>query len=95
MRLARFAHQGATRLGVIVGRGVVDLARAAPELPRDMVAFLTLGDEAMRRARVAAEHADSAIALESVRLEAPIFRPRKFLGIGIGHIENAVIGAPD
>ena len=41
MKLATFTHDGATRIGVVMGEQVVDLATVAPGLPRDMVAFLT------------------------------------------------------
>ena len=40
MKLATFTHDGATRIGVVTGEQVVDLATVAPGLPRDMVAFL-------------------------------------------------------
>ncbi len=39
MRLATFTHAGRTRVGVVVGEEIVDLAAAAPELPREMTAW--------------------------------------------------------
>jgi len=40
MKLVTFTHQGTTRVGVVVEDTVTDLAAAAPELPREMIAFL-------------------------------------------------------
>jgi len=82
MKLATFTSQGFTRLGVVVADAVIDLSLAAPELPHDMVAFLTAGQEAMDAAMSAARRSGAAIPLENVRLEAPVLKPRKFLGIG-------------
>ena len=53
MRLATFT-KGHTRIGVVDGAGIVDLAAAAPELPRDMPAFLAAGPRALDAARSAA-----------------------------------------
>jgi hypothetical protein len=50
MKLVTFTHQTTTRLGVISGDQVVDLAAASPNLPRDMNAFLGAGAEAMSTA---------------------------------------------
>ena len=50
MKLARFTHNNATRIGVVVDDSIIDLG-AVPELPRDMVAFLSSGKDALDRAR--------------------------------------------
>jgi 2-keto-4-pentenoate hydratase/2-oxohepta-3-ene-1,7-dioic acid hydratase in catechol pathway len=85
MKLATFTHGDSTRIGVIAGDEVIDLARAAPELPREMVALLTAGAGAL-------EHARSAdgprLALAAVRLEAPVRRPPKFLAIGLNYADH-------
>lgn len=88
MKLTTFTHQGFTRIGVITNDSVVDLSRIAPDLPTDMVAFLQAGDEAMTTARSAAGHSDASIAIQKVRIEAPVLRPRKFLGIGANYPRN-------
>jgi len=85
MRLATFTSSGFTRIGVIVDDMVVDLSRAAPELPTDMVALLDAGEAAMDLVRRAAKRWEGAIPLATVRLEAPVLRPRKFLGIGANY----------
>jgi len=40
MKLCTFEHAGATRVGVVVDEQIVDLASAAPALPREMTALL-------------------------------------------------------
>jgi len=74
MKLATFTHAGATRIGVVEGDEIVDLSVAAPDLPREMIAFFEAGSDAMEAARAAV--GDGArIALADVKLEAPIARP--------------------
>jgi 2-keto-4-pentenoate hydratase/2-oxohepta-3-ene-1,7-dioic acid hydratase in catechol pathway len=85
MKLATFTHGDSTRIGVIAGDEVIDLARAAPELPREMVALLTAGAGALERARSAD---GPRLALAAVRLEAPVRRPPKFLAIGLNYADH-------
>jgi 2-keto-4-pentenoate hydratase/2-oxohepta-3-ene-1,7-dioic acid hydratase in catechol pathway len=94
MRLVTFTHRESTRLGVMAQDTVVDLAQAAPKLPRGMVAFLEAGPEAIEAARSAARRPTAVIALEAVHLNAPILRPGKFLGIG-GNYPSLTQAMPD
>ena len=88
MKLATFTHQGSSRIGVVVDDSVVDLAAAAPELPREMAALLAAGSGAMDRARGAAAAGKNRIALGQVKLEAPIRRPPEFLAIGLNYADH-------
>ncbi len=97
MKLCTFAHEGGARIGVIGEDGVVDLAIAAPDLPREMSALLAAGPAALRHAASAAANAKSRIALGSLSLCAPILRPPKFLAIGLNyadHVAEAGIEPP-
>jgi 2-keto-4-pentenoate hydratase/2-oxohepta-3-ene-1,7-dioic acid hydratase in catechol pathway len=87
MKLATFTHQDSTRIGLVDGAEIVDLAAAAPELPREMVAFLEAGPQAMQAAHEALAEG-MRISLAEVRLEAPIARPPKFLGIGLNYADH-------
>jgi 2-keto-4-pentenoate hydratase/2-oxohepta-3-ene-1,7-dioic acid hydratase in catechol pathway len=83
-----------TRIGVVVGDEIVDLAAAAPEMPRSMELFLERGAPALERARAAAR-GGSRLALAQVKLEAPVMRPRKFLAIGLNYADHiAETGRP-
>ena len=88
MKLATFTHDGATRIGVVTGEQVVDLATVAPGLPRDMVAFLAAGGAAMAAARHAESAASGRLALADVRLRASVLRPPKFLAIGLNYADH-------
>jgi 2-keto-4-pentenoate hydratase/2-oxohepta-3-ene-1,7-dioic acid hydratase in catechol pathway len=97
MKLCTFRSASGPRLGVVTDDGIVDLAEAAPELPREMNALLAAGPDALRRAASAAANATSRGPLESVSLCAPILRPPKFLAIGLNyadHVAEAGIEAP-
>jgi 2-keto-4-pentenoate hydratase/2-oxohepta-3-ene-1,7-dioic acid hydratase in catechol pathway len=88
MKLCTFRHEDATRLGVVIDESVVDLAAAAPELPREMTALLTAGAAALHAAANAATRAKSRIPLDAVALAAPILRPPKFLAIGLNYADH-------
>jgi len=95
MKLVTFTHAGSTRIGIVAGDQVVDLAVAAPSLPREMCAFVSAGDEALAAARKAATQATARLALADVRLEAPILRPPKFLAIGLNYADHVAESGMD
>jgi 2-keto-4-pentenoate hydratase/2-oxohepta-3-ene-1,7-dioic acid hydratase in catechol pathway len=85
MRIARFSHSGATRLGIVDGDQVIDVGSADPSLPSDVGALLAAG----RLGDVGAA-IDSArrIPIVDVRLEAPIPTPPNFLAIGLNYADH-------
>jgi 2-keto-4-pentenoate hydratase/2-oxohepta-3-ene-1,7-dioic acid hydratase in catechol pathway len=98
VRLATFTESERTRIGVVVGEEVTDLATAAPELPTEMTDFLAAGSSALDAARRAAAGSSRRLSLADVRLEAPVLRPAKFLGIGLNytdHIEETGARVPE
>ena len=88
MRLATFTHQGTTRLGAADGDTIVDLAAAAPALPRDMIGFLAAGSAALDAARAALAGPAARLPRAAVRLGAPVPRPGKFLAIGLNYADH-------
>jgi len=97
MKLCTFLRAGAARVGVVDGDHVVDLAAAAPGLPRDLVALLAAGPSALAQAKSAAASARERLPLASLSLAAPILRPPKFLAIGLNyadHVAEAGLEAP-
>ena len=88
MRLLTFTEAGRTRIGVVVGDEIVDLAAAAPDLPTEMARLLAAGPDALAAARRAAEGAQRSLALADVPPEAPVLRPSKFLGIGLNYTDH-------
>ncbi len=89
MRLATFSDRDGTRIGLVVDDEIIDLKRARPELPADMIAFLAAGPEAMAAARAALGSSSSArLKLKDVRLQAPVPKPSKFLAIGLNYADH-------
>lgn len=81
MRLVTFTEGGRTRIGTVQGEEIIDLSTAA-QLPSDLVGLLELGADGIRAARAAAASSRVRFSRTDVRIEAPILRPRKFLGLG-------------
>jgi len=88
MKLATFTHAGSTRIGVVRGEELIDLATAAPELPRDLVGFLAQGPRARQRAGEVASANGARLALADVKLEAPIPHPPKYLAVGLNYADH-------
>ncbi len=88
MRLVSFSEGGESRIGLLKGDGIVDLSKAQPSLPRDMLAFIDAGQPA-RDLAVAAEGNDAQFSVAEVKLEAAIKRPPKIIGIGLNYKAHA------
>jgi acylpyruvate hydrolase len=87
VRLVSFSGLAETRLGALIstnGRDVIlDLQRATPSLPTEMIAFLEAGDPAIALARVAVRRADERhVVSDPVSLRAPVPRPGKIICVG-------------
>ena len=88
MKLATFTHGRETRIGVVVGELVIDLSRAAPELPTDMRSLLEAGDDALAAAAAAQTSVEHALAVNDVELQAPVPNPGKILAIGLNYADH-------
>lgn len=94
MKLAAFMHQGVPGWGVVEGDVVRDLTRA--DFGPSIEALLEAGPDAMRRVPAAARIAP-ALPIGSLRLDAPVTRPRKFLAIAANyqsHIDEVLAANP-
>jgi acylpyruvate hydrolase len=92
MKLVTFIHNGQARLGALQpGEAVIDLNRADPNLPADMLGFLAAGAGAQVLAKRAIVDAPPAAVLDrsAVTLKAPIPRPGKILCIGLNYRDHA------
>lgn len=85
MKLVRYTHHGRTRLGKVVDSTVIDLSEITgiDHSMRQLLNDLPALRERLERV------AGPAIALEEVRLEAPIHDPQKFLGISMNYRQHA------
>jgi 2-keto-4-pentenoate hydratase/2-oxohepta-3-ene-1,7-dioic acid hydratase in catechol pathway len=85
MKIANFRRAGeASRLGVVVNEGIIDLSVVLPNLPRDMTDLLAAGDDAMNQVRSVA-NGKAHFKLSDVELLAPIPNPPEFLAIGLNY----------
>ena len=93
MRIVSFDHQGAARLGVVEGDSVVDLADAAPDLPRELGALLRR-EGGLAAAAAAAKAAKPAArrAFKGLRLLPPVGNPGKIVCLGLNYVDHAAEG---
>jgi len=93
MKLATFVRNNRLRLGALCVRNgrqiMVDLQEAEPRLPDDMLSFLRQGEEARCMAAAAIARVTDGIALEEVKLKAPIPNPGKIICIGLNYRDHA------
>lgn len=94
MRLVAFDDGGAARLGVLQGETVVDLARAAPELPRDLVGLIRAGYGGFAAAAEAARtaKADATRPLAGLRFRLPVENAGKIVCLGLNYVDHAAEG---
>lgn len=97
MKIARFTEGDRTRLGVVLADTgeVADVGSMDASLPTDLGDLLAAGSIAD-----VVRHAANAprLALDSVRLEAPIARPPTILAIGLNyaaHVSESGLPKPD
>ena len=57
MRLVTFQGQSGPAIGVRLGDKVIDLSKAAPDLPIDMIGLLEGGESSLAKAKAAANNA--------------------------------------
>ena len=88
MKLVRFRGDNGPRLGVMRDDAVVPLDALHDTWPT-MLAIVAGGDAALDAVRACAERGAAAVALDAVRLLAPIEQPGKFLAIGMNYRRHA------
>jgi len=97
MRLVTFQGQSGPAIGVRLGDKVIDLSKAAPDLPRDMIGLLEGGESSLAKAKAAANNAadDAKVDMSSVKLLVPIARPGKIVCIGRNYAAHAAEGGAE
>ena len=87
MRLVTFVEWNkAARPGLVVDGGVVDLGAEGFE---DAIAFMGAPGSVQAEAARAAVQSRTRIAMEKVRLLAPVANPPRIFGIGVNYAEHA------
>jgi 2-keto-4-pentenoate hydratase/2-oxohepta-3-ene-1,7-dioic acid hydratase in catechol pathway len=79
MLFITFIETGRRKLGVLdhARSEVIDLSRAAPHLPRDMLTFIALGEPARAEVHELMIIGEAHVPLAQVQLAAPIPRPAR------------------
>ena len=90
MKLVTFTHDKQTRVGAVIDNTIVD-SQGYAEIPDSMIEFLGAGSTALQAMQELIDSGRARIALNEVKLNAPVPRPGKFLGISLnyaGHISE-------
>ncbi|MCF7969555.1 MAG: fumarylacetoacetate hydrolase family protein [Methylococcaceae bacterium] len=97
MKLVTFTYQGISRVGAVVDNTVVDGLGQA-DIPQTMLEFLAAGQPTLDALQQLIDSQQQRIALNDVKLMAPIPRPGKFLGVGLNyadHIAETALDRPE
>jgi 2-keto-4-pentenoate hydratase/2-oxohepta-3-ene-1,7-dioic acid hydratase in catechol pathway len=88
MKLLRFVSAGAPRLGVLDDGMIAALDSLKTEFPT-MLSVVAGGDAALAKVKTSLAAGTGRIALDSVKLLAPLERPGKYLAIGMNYLKHA------
>lgn len=94
MKLMMFKRGWDTRLGLVEGDTVIDVAAADPTLPADLLGLIQAGDWAIEKLRAIPPKAPASAKSRLSELEPalPIARPPKFICVGLNYLEHAKEG---
>lgn len=87
MKLVTYQSGAGPRLGAVIGKGIVDVARHVPGAPADMIGVIRQWNGVRPRlAQALAGRPDRPLG--SVKLRQPILRPGKILAIGLNYLDH-------
>lgn len=94
MRLVTFSKEGKETLGALDPKRqlIADFSTLSADLPNDMLSFIQLGDEGIKKARVAIESIDQnkLVSFNKAFIKAPIpFPNRDIIAVGRNYYEHA------
>lgn len=92
MRFTTFTHNGRTRLGVLDGDAVIDLAAAQPQVPADLRAALEAGVDLAAAGRAAIASNAPRQPLASLTLAPLVPEPGKTICLGLNYFDHAKEG---
>ena len=87
MRLVRYEHEGAPRLGVVRSDTIVSLAPLAGRYPT-MLSIIAGEEAALTAIEGLVRSSGGGVPLPGVRLLAPVERPGKYLAIGMNYAKH-------
>ena len=87
MKLVSYRKQGALRVGVVDGKGVVELPGVS-----DLGAALMQGVDVMAAAKAALSSSAARTPLEGIEYAPPVTRPNKIVCLGLNYYDHAKEG---
>ena len=87
MKLVSYRKQGALRVGVVDGKGVVELPGVS-----DLGAALMQGVDVMAAAKAALSSSPARTPLEGIEYAPPVTRPNKIVCLGLNYYDHAKEG---
>jgi len=87
MKLVTFTHNNQTRVGAVVDGFVVD-SKNNTKIPATMLEFLGAGASALEAMQQQIDSGNDRIALDQVKLLAPVPRPGKYLAISLNYPDH-------
>ncbi|MEO7642151.1 MAG: fumarylacetoacetate hydrolase family protein, partial [Ramlibacter sp.] len=92
MKFVTYRAAGATRLGVLDGEAVIDLASAQPQVPPELGAALLAGADLLAAGRAAIAGTAMRIPLEGIAYASVLTRPGKIICLGLNYYDHAKEG---
>lgn len=87
MKLVTFTHNKLSRVGAVIDDAVVD-SKGCADIPASMIEFLGAGSKALLAMQELISRGSERIALNEVKLNAPVPRPGKYLGIALNYADH-------
>jgi len=87
MKLVTFTYNNQSRVGAVINDTVVD-SQGCAEIPASMIEFLGAGPKALLAMQELINSGLARIALNEVKLNAPVPRPGKYLGIALNYADH-------
>ena len=87
MHLISFKNGSRNQIGALNKDEVIPFSQDS-SLPEDMLSFLEAGEEALKAARKLSETTHKRIAVNDIKILAPISRPPKIIAIGLNYADH-------
>jgi 2-keto-4-pentenoate hydratase/2-oxohepta-3-ene-1,7-dioic acid hydratase in catechol pathway len=87
MKLVTFTHDKQSRVGAVIDDAVVD-SKGCNDMPASMIEFLGSGSKVLQAMQELIDSGRARIALNEVKLNAPVTRPGKYLGIALNYADH-------
>jgi 2-keto-4-pentenoate hydratase/2-oxohepta-3-ene-1,7-dioic acid hydratase in catechol pathway len=87
MKLITFLNNNSLHLGAVIAYEVIS-CEGTSEIPDNIIDFLNKGESAKQALKKLINSGENRIPLSDVKLQAPVPRPGKFLGIALNYTDH-------